>query len=102
MKNLLTNKELKVKDNWYGAEKLLKGYKSVVKVELTNTSSSAGDWDGYFIQKLNNRFYFIPFSQENNFPKMGFTLYTATLPYTEFDNIDDLPQIVKWYCEETY
>jgi hypothetical protein len=29
------------------------------------TTSSAGDWSGYIVQKINGTFYLIPFWQEN-------------------------------------
>lgn len=63
--------------NWYSSLRKLESYKSVIRVEFINTSSSAGDWDGYFLQRLNSRIYLIPFSQENNWPHYGFTLYTG-------------------------
>ena len=41
-------------------------------------TSSAGDWSGYFIQQIGkNKFVAIGFSQENNYPGAGFTLYTC-------------------------
>jgi len=76
MNNLLLSREYKINGNWYAPEKYLKNFKSVVKADLTNTCSSAGDWDGYFIQKIGNISYFILFGQSNNWPRAGFTLST--------------------------
>jgi hypothetical protein len=79
MKNLLTNRKWQVDGNWYNPRYKLKEFKSVVYAEYINTSSSAGDWDGLFIQKISNRSYAIPFFQKNNYPGSGFTLYTGEL-----------------------
>ena len=76
MNNLLTNREWKIEGTWYAPEEHLKRYKSVIKTGYITMSSSAGDWSGMFVQKLNGWYYFIPFSQENNYPRSGFTLYT--------------------------
>lgn len=85
MKNLLTARTYQVDGNWYAPEEFLQGFSSVVKTELFNTTSSAGDWDGYFIQKILNRYYLIIFSQVNNgFGASGFTLYTDRKPKAVF------------------
>ena len=34
-----------------------------------------GDWEGYIVQKRGDRRYMIPFWQENNYPRMGFTVH---------------------------
>ena len=85
MKNLLTCRQYQVNGSWYAPERFLQGFSSVVKTELFNTTSSAGDWDGYFIQKILNRYYLIIFSQVNNgFGASGFTLYTDSKPKAVF------------------
>jgi hypothetical protein len=66
MNNLLENRTYKVSGNWYAPKYFLKEFKSVEKVELYDTTSSAGDWWGYFIQKIGSKTYLILFSQENN------------------------------------
>jgi len=77
MNNLLTNRQWNIEGTWYAPEKYLQQYKSVIKTGYITMSSSAGDWAGMFVQKLNGWYYFIPFSQENNYPRRsGFTLYT--------------------------
>lgn len=75
----------KVSQSWYGGREILQSFPSVKKVDFTVTCSSAGDWEGYFIQKLGNKCYVIVFSQENNWPNGGFTVYTNPSPIIEFD-----------------
>jgi hypothetical protein len=75
--NLLTNKQVDIQGNWYAPKKFLEQHKSVLQVELVDTTSSAGDWNGVFAQRELNRCYLIPFSQTNNFPKEGFHLSTG-------------------------
>jgi len=85
--NLLTNREYLIdRDspeyryvNWYSALHFLENYKSVVCAEWTNTCSSAGDWDGYLVQHIGNHNFLIPISQTNNYPRLGYTLYTGDL-----------------------
>lgn len=87
-KALLTGRAYQVDGTWYAPEEKLRGFASVVMTELYNTTSSAGDWDGYFVQKLNNRYYLIIFSQYNNgFGATGFTLLTANTPMAEFSEM---------------
>lgn len=75
--SLLTNREWLIKGNWYAPQEYLQGFKSVKAVELTQTSSSAGDWDGIIFQVVKNKCFVIPFSQENNYPREGFKVYTG-------------------------
>lgn len=85
---LLTNKTFASKtNNWYAAIKEFKNrYPSVIYYEFMNTTSSAGDWDGFLIQKLGrNKAVAIGFSQQNNYPGAGFTLYTAEHPFYSGD-----------------
>ena len=50
--NLLLNREYVVEGNWYAPKNFLyENFKSVTRVELINTMSSAGDWSGMLIQK---------------------------------------------------
>ena len=77
--NLLSNKEFHVEGGWYEPRKYLKDtFKSVIHSGLLDTTSSAGDWNGYFIQHRgkDRMKYVIRFSQVNNYPNSGFTLYT--------------------------
>lgn len=79
-KRLLTNREYVLDEgrvNWYSSEEKLQSFQSVVLTDLWDTSSSAGDWSGYFVQKLNKVYYLIPFDQSNNWPRYGFTVWTG-------------------------
>ena len=81
-KRLLVNRvynsaDYDVKDNWYAIQEILSQFKSVHHVELFDTCSSSGDWQGFFIQYLNHKYYMISFYQENNWPRKGFTGYTG-------------------------
>ena len=64
--------------NWYAPESYLNTKKSVIYTSLLNTSSSAGDWCGIFIQKQGGKYKVFSFSQENN-KKDGFNLYIGNL-----------------------
>jgi hypothetical protein len=81
--NLLTNRKYLIDQDrrvtWYSALYFLENYKSVACAEWTNTMSSAGDWDGYIVQHIGNYNFLIPIFQENNYPRLGFTLYTGDL-----------------------
>ena len=95
-KALLTGRTYQVDGTWYAPEKKLQEFPSVVMTELYNTSSSAGNWDGYFVQKLNNRYYLIIFFQQNNgFRASGFTLWTASVPMAEFSEMPTKDLIYK-------
>ena len=66
-------------NNWYAPTcEFQEKYRSIVGAHFTDMSSSAGDWSGFFLQKTGrNTCVAIPFSQENNYPHAGFTLYTG-------------------------
>jgi hypothetical protein len=113
MKNLITNRTFEIDGGWYAPERYLNSYKSVIKVILINTTSSAGDWDGLVFQKIGKYVYVIPFSQENRYPYSGFNLYTGDVFTKVFiDNIKKdftekslnmlLEDINEKYCELTY
>ena len=88
-KGLLTYRNYNVpENNWYAPQKFLKSFPSVVEAEYINTTSSAGDWDGYLIQKIGNRYHVIFFFQENNYPGGGFTLTTgfSSIPESSLEN----------------
>ena len=73
---LLTNKEYVTKtNNWYAPlSEFWEKYKSIYTAKHMDTSSSAGDWSGYLVQRIGNIAYAIAFSQENNYPS---TLWTC-------------------------
>lgn len=62
---ILTNKNFEVSGSWYSPTKKLMEMDGVIDAEHLDTTSSAGDWSGYFVQKSGNKVYFIPFYQEN-------------------------------------
>ena len=81
---LLTNKNFVTKtNNWYAPIRELKEkYSSIIHAQFMNTTSSAGDWSGFIIQKVGkDSAVAIAFWQENNYPNAGFTLYTADEPF---------------------
>ena len=76
----LADKEFHVEGNWYAPKKEIEQYSSVVKVLMYDTTSSAGDWQGIFIQKMGKKRYdVLLFSQENNWPSSGFNVQTKLL-----------------------
>ena len=93
MSSKLTGRKWNVPGNWYAPEKKLLEYPSVVKTELVDTTSSTGDWSGYFIQKIGKKFYTIMFYQENNYPNHGFTLYTRGFESYVSDSIPTKDEI---------
>ena len=70
-------------NNWYAPlSEFWEGHKSIVAAEIMDKTSSAGDWEGYFIQKVGSRkVVAIAFSQSNNYPRDGFTLVTGSVPF---------------------
>lgn len=90
--NLLINKCV-AHNYWFGGLKLLKkDYKSIVKADFNNTTSSAGDWTGYILQKIGNTYYCIPVFQENQYPREGYKTYTGNrnifVFYTKYVDIE--------------
>lgn len=81
---LLTEKNFYCeKNNWYAPLcEFLEKYPSVVFAKYTNQTSSAGDWEGFFIQKTGkNTAHAIAFYQENAYPHAGFHFCTADKPF---------------------
>lgn len=79
-RQLLINREYNLNQgrvNWYSALEKLREFPSVERVDFYDTCSSAGDWSGYIVQKIGDRRYLILFSQDNNWPCYGFTVYTG-------------------------
>lgn len=76
----ILNDDSQSRVTWYSPSHFLESFKSVDHVELWNTTSSAGDWEGFILQKIQDNFYLIPFSQENRgLNKGGYTLYTGNV-----------------------
>lgn len=74
---LLTHKRYIVSGDWYRPKVQLLGKRSVVLAEYHETSSSSGDWSGYFLQKIGQSYFLILFTQENLYPGEGFELVTG-------------------------
>lgn len=97
---LLLNRKFHVKGTWYATQKYLQeNYPSVKKVEFTDTTSSAGDWSGYFVQKIGLFYYLIPFCQENE--GNGFTIHTDEKYRVVSRNQDVVEKTYKDYLEST-
>lgn len=80
----LTDKTYVTKtNNWYAPTKEIEeNYKSVVNAVLMDTTSSAGDWSGFIVQKIGkHKLIAIGFSQYNNYPHDGFCLMTSEHPF---------------------
>jgi len=89
VKQLLVNREWQISGNWHQPEHKFDDFKSVRHSELWNTTSSAGDWTGFIIQKIKSRCYLIPFYQSNNYPRGGYTLTTGDLMASWINGEDD-------------
>jgi len=81
--------------NWYTPGKYFRSFKSVVKADYWDMTSSAGDWSGWFVQKIGNKFYLIRFSQEGTvWGSGGYTAYTGNV-LAEWDG-EMLPDETIW------
>lgn len=85
MKNLLLKRNYHVDGTWYAPQQFLESYKSVVKTEYLEQTSSAGDWSGYILQKIGKTFHVILFWQSNSYPNKGFDVTTDDFPLISFD-----------------
>ena len=86
MAKLLLNECREVQGTWYAPMEWLGEQRDVVRAELWNMTSSAGDWDGYFVQKYKGRYWLILFWQENIVWTPYFRLTTANNPIASFDH----------------
>ena len=77
---LFTKRTTKIVGDWYQPCRYLGNLKNTVEAEIWNMTSSAGDWDGYFVQKHNNHYYLVMWNQENDgIGKPTFTLNTGDI-----------------------
>jgi hypothetical protein len=97
---MLVDREWKVK-NASEFRELVTQHRSVVALEYTDTTSSAGDWGGFIIQKFGNKHYVIPFWQENNWPHRGFTVGTNK-PVISYNGVLDVDEVSRLFCEVVY
>ena len=86
MAKLLLNECQDVEGTWYGPERWLREQRDVKRAELWDTTSSAGDWKGYFVQKYRGRWWLINFWQESFMWTRCFRLTTANNPIASFDH----------------
>lgn len=90
--------QVKAKDGerttWYTPLRFLKEYKSVTYAEHYNTTSSCGDWSGLFVQHINNRWYAIPFYQQNMY---GYFLLTTSSTLVEFNKYPTKEELYEVY-----
>ena len=84
MAKLLLNECKDVEGTWYAPQKWLSEQRDVVRAELWDTTSSAGDWSGYFVQKYNGNYWLIRFWQENLVDTPCFRLRTGGKPTARF------------------
>ena len=85
---LLTNKTyVTATNNWYAPTcEFHEKHPSIKRFEFIDQTSSAGDWNGFFIQRTGKyTAQAIGFEQVNNHPHDGFTLYTAEHPFFKCD-----------------
>lgn len=98
--NLITDREFCVDSSdtqggrltWYTpTEHIKKKFSSVLHTEFTDTTSSAGDWEGLIVQRQGSSAVVIPFSQENQWN--AFVLNTgkkiASFPFREWKKAFD-------------
>ena len=90
-----------IKDNagtgWFAPSRWLETLPGVIKVELANTTSSSGDWDGYFAVQSGNRIYLVLFFRENN--EIGYTLHTETDVFSIVDSVDEIEDAANSFYE---
>lgn len=79
---LLTHKRYDVSGDWFQPKAELFSKPSVVLAEYYETTSSSGDWSGYFLQKVRQAYHLILFTQENLYPEDGFELVTGDVVHT--------------------
>lgn len=79
-------------------------YKSVLRVEFMDTTSSVGDWSGLIVQKIGKtKCVAIIFSMENKYPYDGFNVSTddvcfdLPLNYTLEDLNELFAEKIIWY-----
>ena len=101
---LLENKIFVTKtNNWYAPTcEFHEKHKSIERMVLMDTTSSAGDWCGFFVQRTGKKSCVaIPFIQENNYPGNGFTLYTGTAFMKGPLDVDFINAARKYWIERT-
>lgn len=107
MSKILTNRSLVLNERIRTSDvpRIIKErYKSVLRVEFMDTTSSAGDWSGLIVQKIGKqKCVAIIFSMENKYPYDGFNVNTddvyfdLPLNYTLEDLNNLFAEKIIWY-----
>ena len=80
-KRILTSRRWHVDGTWFAPRKFITdNFPSVVYCDYMEMSSSAGNWSGLIIQRLNRQLHAVVFSQENSYPQSGFDVETQSYP----------------------
>ena len=88
---------------WFAPQKYLKNLPDVVKCELLDTTSSAGDWSGYFAVKTPSGIALVAFSQYNNYPQgPGYVLQTESQPFEYVNAEDEIEEAVNEWVASQY
>ena len=87
---------------WYEPRRYLLESTGVVKCELVDTTSSAGDWSGYFaVEDGVGGFDVVVFSQENAYPSgVGYILRTDYKPFTNVKDVNVIQKIAYEYFSD--
>jgi hypothetical protein len=92
LKSILENRTYFIGGNHGAPSKKLKDFPSVVDVELWDTTSSGGDWSGFFVQKIGKNFYVIDFWQDG-----GKTLFTGKILASWRGEMMDILELMDLY-----
>lgn len=95
-KFIVTSNDIPGRITWYSPLTYLKDrYPSVIEATHYDTTSSAGDWNGYVIQYVRKKYYLTLFHQENRYPKEGFSVKTADKWLLKGNTIDGIKNAFK-------
>jgi len=75
--NKLIDREWIVQGDVKSPLEKLKSFGSVEWAEYMDKMSSAGDWSGFFVQRIGSSLYAISFDQTNLWPSGGYQLLTG-------------------------
>jgi len=84
---------------WYTPRTYLRELANVVRADYIETSSSAGDWSGWYaVRVAEDRIEIVSFAQENLFPRAtGYVLQTGDAPFAVVSNEADIDEAVNDY-----
>lgn len=91
-KRILASRRWHIDGKWFAPREFIKkNFSSVVYCDYMEMSSSAGDWSGLIIQRLNGRLHAVVFYQKNSYPRRGFDVETqsppiVTVPHTKCES----------------